>query len=442
MILIGNAIGVSVGGLPCSDVINYVIENDISKLTIKLKTVAKSTSCLKVFLHSELKTIELQSDVKDKTVYFDNTDNLVDLLYKQDKEEKVGEKVEVQEEQVFAPVRVSEEEVEKDDIVDVDNTIPDLFMTLPVLDEDTDSLKLQLGTKQKIIDTKDGIIKQLKYEQDNFFKMQEVELLTMKDSYEKTIREANEIIKSLKENASKVQLSPEEDSVLRFLPYIKNPKAAVRREFSDDEKRVIGKIKAPIYVFSCSVGDSLFYMMREVKTIIDGKNNVVLVDFTGDTFIAQKYKIQTKDFSHLLNDAKQDTSKLVSLVDGVRVFPSTPFNDVSFLLFDWVKILLRLQSFAGSRPIIFLFNSMSSFSVKYALSRLASVGKLFIFAKSSPLILNSLYHDIKFIPDTGASIVCLDYIQELKTILEEIGKKNQVYAFPKGVEWHKLGITF
>lgn len=441
MILIGGSL-ISVAELPHSGLIDYTVENSAVVLPIKLKTVAKSSNCFKVFLHDKFKSLELYPDVQDKTVYFRDDAHLVSLLSSQEEEKPEVVNVEEPEEAlVTAPVVSGTEVKDVENLIDVDTSLPDSFLNLPMQDDDIDSLRLQLEMKQKIIAQKDSLIKELKVNQDNIFKVQEAELLEMRLGYDKTIEEANEMLRVLKEQVGCAKLAPAEQEFLKFLSYAKNPRASARRGFSEEEQKMLGKLRSTFFVFACSAGGSIFGMLKEIKLLMERKPNIVIVDFTNDIFLATKYRIVTKDTSMSLSDATADVASLIKVVDNVKLIPSSSFNDIAFLTMDWAQIVLKLNAFAGGKPVILLFNNINSFAVRYVVAKLVFVGELHIFASCSPIVLNSLYSDIKFIPEAGAKVVCLEYIDVVKAMVEDIGKKHQVFAFPKVVDWKKLGLN-
>ena len=105
---------------------------------------------------------------------------------------------------------------------------------------------------------------------------------------------------------------------------------------------------------------------------------------------------------------------------------------------DWGKTLRKIDDLAGGKDVIMIFGAINNFNVRYTVSKLATIGKLFIFVKCSPVVLSSLYSDVQFLPKNRVRIVALEYIEIVKTILSELSKYFEIFAFSGDVEWNKL----
>lgn len=487
MILVGSS-GLGIKDLPFSDVMDYMVENNDKVLLIKLKTVAKSSNCFKIYLPDNMYGVSLYEDVMEKVTYFKDVDHLLGMLEQGDDIGPVEEEVVVDDQngvKVFSNIdetksnedvidfdKETVEEIDSaDDVEDkqenVDNVsddvsndeekdvednsnnnfvleeievgIPDAFLTLPFIDDDIDSLKIQLDTKEEIINQKDALIKELTDSKDDIYKLQESQLLEMQNLYEEKVNTANETIALLKSKIREVSFDEESSHFLKYINYCKNYRAALREGLSVEEGRLLGRSITPLYIFA-SGSDSLYSMMKNINTFFDKKMDVVLVDFSNDVFLTTKYRIQTKESSVLLGRGSSDVVDLVKEINKVKYIPTVPHNDLVLLLFNWGTVLKKLFEYAQARPLILIFNNINNFVVRYTISKLATVGELFVFVRCNPIILNSLYSDIRFIPDNRVKIVALEYIEVVQVLLEEVSKRYKVTAFPNFVDWKKLGI--
>lgn len=466
MILIGGT-SINIETLPFSEVMDYIVESNQDKLLIKLKSVAKQSQCFKIYLQESLQGVELYPDVAEKTTYFRDDMNLINILEalsNSTEEEEIAQEESPQEEvKVFTEEGVQElDETETfnafeeptitpktrgnfivadtSELEEVDITLPDSFLQIPGIDDDTDSLKLQLDNKQKIIEQKDSVIAEIMSSRDDIFKLQEIQLLEMRDSYEKRVTEANDTIASLKVKLGEMSIDPESAQFLKFAPYSKNYRAALRDGFSENELKTMGKLSSPVYIFASGAGDSLYSMMKNIHMLIDKNPNMVIADFSNDTFLNSKYKLKAKDSSMMLEDDGVSVATLLKELDRVKIIPTLPYNDIALLGLDWGKIMKKLSTFASGKPILLIFNNINSFSVRYTISKLATIGSLFVFVKCNPVILSSLFSDIRFIPEGRVKLVALAYIDVVKQMLEEVAKRYQVMAFNNDVDWKKLGL--
>lgn len=454
--------------LPFAGIMDYTIEHNPQILGIKLKTVAKGESCLGVYLSESLKEqFPLSEDLAEKTVYFKDDEHLSLLLEAggNEIEEPVVEIVEQDDEEVIvfeAPAHVLEQQVASVDDSETVTVIPtvevfegtdslaleevsdtelsDTLLSIPNIATDVDSLMQQLESKQRIVDQKDAQNLDLKKSLDDLYKLQEIQLLEMRESYEKRVDEANAIISELKSKVKEAGGAEGLQWFLKYATYSQNYKASLREGFTREEAEKIGKVTSPVHIFASGAGDSLHTMLKNVTQLMEKNPKALYVDFSNDYFMTARYRIKTKDSSLLLANKDVSVESLVKNLNGVQFIPTTFYNDIALLGVDWVTVLQKLFAYAKGRPIIFLFNSISSFSVRYTVSKLATIGKLSVFVKSNPVILATLFGDIKFIPAERAKVVAMNYIEVVAPVLNEIAQKYHVKAFNETVNWKALEV--
>lgn len=452
MILIGGTT-LALQDLPFHDIMSYTIEPDLQHLSIKLRTVAKGPACLAVYLSSALsEQFTLSEDVLAKTIVFTDDDHLFSLLDNGGKEatkpqpEPSPEVLEAQNDVVFGeevqssqPPEVSFSDQEDFQIHDVDLSLQEQLLTIPNSDDDVDSLKQQLTNSRRMVDQLNANLADMKNGIDDVYRLQEIQLLEMKEAYEKRVDEAHLVVEDLKTRLVDSAIPPEQQWFLKYATYAKNHKASLREGFSTEDMTSLRKLKSKFFIFASGAGDSHHTMMKNVFSLISTRRNLLVVDFSNDYFLTAKYQIQTKDSSMLLNNDDVPVQQLIRQTDGLQLIPSSFYNDIALLNMDWVKILAKLAAYAEGKTIILLFNSINSFSVRYSCSKLATVGSFFIFAKSSPIVLATLTGDIAFIPEDRFKLVAMDYIDVVKPVLDQISAKHLVLAFKEAVNWSKLG---
>lgn len=483
--------------LPDYEMMDYLIENNTQKMGIKLRTSAKSPSCFQIYISEELQAeYTITDELSEKLVYFKSDAELVKLLeggsieeddcfgvepepevvvpefekpkpivFLEKKEEPIEEpKAEAEgvdntevtdnediqiegEDGVLPQVSIPAMKLNKENtsvIPEIDlemaNTeLPDSFLMIPNINDDVDSLKMQLKTKDGIITQKDGIIKDLKNKIDEAYKLQEMQLEEVENLYKQKMAECQNLISELEQRGSGVNLDEETSKFLKFINYARSNKAIVKEGFSQDEVMSLGVLRSKYTIFSYASGDSSYSMFKQIKKYIDSGRDCIVLDFSNDNFLASVYKLNSrvKNTMGLLKDEVSPLT-LLSEVSNTKFIPTTSFNDIALLNVDWGKTLRKIDDLAGGKDVILIFGAINNFNVRYTVSKLATIGKLFIFAKCSPVVLSSLYSDVQFLPKNRVRIVALEYIDMVKTILSELSKYFEIFAFSGDVEWNKL----
>lgn len=481
MILIGGT-SLKVEELPMYEVMEYQVETG-QPLAIKLKTVAKSPTCFNIYINENLRSeVTITEDIFGKVIFFNNDDELLALLDKGQSDEddifddepeeevpefeqpempelpEIDEIVKTEDDNIDSDEETGDEtEINNEkeyvetnpfvlpDLEEVNTELPEAFLQIPNIGDDTDSLKIQLENKEKLIKQKEGMIKDLENQIADAYKLQELQLLEIKDLYDKKIDEANSAITELKEKASDIQVDADSMAFIKYANYSKNYKASLKEGFTESEKREMGKLHSSYTIFACSSGDSLYSMMKQVKKYIDKNPNSIIVDLSNDYYLKTRFDIKSNynslDITKLSESAELDIVSIFKTLGGnTKIAPSTLYNDISLLGLNWADFIRRIDEYAGGTNVILLFNNINSFAVRYTISKLATIGKLYVFAKCTPLILSAIFGDIKFIPSDRVNIIALEYIAVVKTILDVISKSYPVLAFANDVEWHKLGL--
>jgi hypothetical protein len=462
MILIGGT-GLTADELPYGAMMEYTVESNDAILKIKLKTVAKQSSCLVVYLHSDMVDFELFDDVREKVKFFNSDEHLIKLL------DSGGAEIEVQDTLEEALITQAQEEAEvvpefatplagtEVDIAveiplspspkvmelvleDVDTDLSETFFSIPNVTDNMDSLAHQLEVKQRIIDQKDGQLMELRRGTDDLYKLQEIQLLEMRATYEQRVESADEAMELLRKQVAESNVPSELQWFMKYASYSQNYKASLKEGFTEEELASMGKLTSDVYIFASGSGDSFYSMMKNVKSLMDTNDKPIIVDFSGGYFMNFSYKLQSREHSLLLADDSVEVLSLAKDCGLVKFIPTTLFNDITLLGLDWAKVLKKLNLYSGGRPLILLFNSINSFSVRYTVSKLATIGKLFVFTKCNPIILNCDYYDLNFIPESRFTLVAMEHFPAVDKTLEKMAQKYSIQAFKDEVNWSKLKI--
>ncbi|MBQ2175487.1 MAG: hypothetical protein II453_10650, partial [Alphaproteobacteria bacterium] len=103
------------------------------------------------------------------------------------------------------------------------------------------------------------------------------------------------------------------------------------------------------------------------------------------------------------------------------------FHDIAFLDFEWQTFFANLKDIFGDRRIVLLFNSISSFSVLYTVSELATIFKSYLHLRCSHIAIKNAYMRLKFIPkERGIKIVATYLFDDVNDAITQLGKKYVV----------------
>lgn len=472
ILVLGAEVGVH--ELPMSDIVDYQVESEESRINIKLKTVAKAKSTNQVFMALKYKgQFHIASDIEEKMTYFKDDDDLVAILEnggvseetKEDEDEfadsllaemegdleveKAKEEESLKEFEITKPIQQVEikpvELVEElEEVAEESNLIDGVedYLIVPTIGEMSEQkMRNLIDMKERILEQKNEELKQSRKEIDDLYKVQEMQLIDFKKEYDKKIDEANSIIRNLNDKVSSVKVSDEDAPLVRYLPYYRTPKALVKEGFTRDELLEIGHLKSNITILAGGVGDSTHNMLGHVNQIIQEQKNVLIVDFSNEYYLLANNKIMTRDSSLLLNDDSHPIENYVKTFGNTEYIPTTSFNDIALLGLDWVKIIKKLNDYAQGKQIILLFGGVNNFNVRYTVSKLATIGQLYVVITSNPINLLSTQKDLAFIPKERVTLIVTKYDEIVKTLLERLQQNHELTAVKDKIDWYKLGLN-
>lgn len=390
--------------------------------------------------------LEGESDTEKKTSEIKKDEDTSDIFTKKPQVEE-SEKAEEEEEDINVETKnidsqkgteVQLEVGEVEDVEEVDTEISSELFKIPNIDEDIDSYKLIVKHKDEVIKQKEAMLKELETQLEEIHLVQDEQVEGIKEMYMSKVEEANEKISLLEERLEKVKKG-EETGLGKYMKYVKNYKTPLKDSIVDEG---IGKLNSNYKIFASGTGDSFYSMMKQVKKYIEKNPKAIVIDFTGDYYLNTSYGMKKVLYNciDLTREGVDDLDDVFKSINKTKLAFTTLYNDISLLGVDWVHTLNKIDSYAGGLPVVLIFNSITSFSVRYTVSKLLGVMDLHLFVKSSPLILSAMYNDILFIPTEGVEFVVMDYIDVVKPIVDLLSNKYKVTAFTGDVEWKKLGL--
>lgn len=326
-------------------------------------------------------------------------------------------------------------------IKEVDTFLPDSMLSIPNIDEDTDATYELLLKKDKVIAQKDKIINELNRNIESAYKSQEVQIAEIQELYNQKLTEAQNIIDTLQNKLQNVSFTDEMTDFLKLINFAKNYKGCVPEGFNLELQQKIGGLSSKYFIFCTSGGDSLHTMLKQIKKLIEKSCNCIIYDFTNDNFLASSYRIDMKKSSTTMDLLKDEQKPTLKQINNTYFLPTTNYNDIALLNANWVEVIKRIDEISCGKQVILLFGNINNFAVRYTVSQLSAIGKLFLCAKCSPVILSTMFSDLQFMPIKNLMIVALEYIDIVKTILEGISRRYNVYATAKDIEWgSKIGL--
>ena len=403
----------------------------------------------------------MSDEVRGKCVFYETDDELIQFLERGDENAPSdvieNESPEIDEhdddlafssesaEEIAKLIELSEVEecvFGENTLMEIEADVDDDFLVIPNISEDVDSLKVLLANKDSIIEQKNMQIKEMLKQRDEVYDIQLTQLQELREDYELKLNEANKQLEIAKQQLENSNIDSESANFLKFATYCKNYSVLLNEGLSEEEKDSLVKAKLNnFFVYSCGAGDSYKSMMQRIKSLIDRNAKVIIADFSNSPYLTSACKLRNNRlFATHLNNHEIEIKDIVHDLGNVKIFPTQCYNDIGLLGFNWGYILKRLSDYSCGYPVILLFNSINSFSVRYTVSKLATVCPLFIFAKCNPLLLNSLATELKFIPENRVRIVATEYFDVVAPMIEVLSKKYKVIGFKENTDWKSLGL--
>ena len=244
-------------------------------------------------------------------------------------------------------------------------------------------------------------------------------------TYENKLMEASTAFNKLKSDYTSVLATTG-----KYHVYAEKSKAVLKEGFAPQEKEFIQSLNLDLRLM-CTVGDvtDMHFMMRQ--NIDTFKENYVFVDFTGSHFFDLMYHSNIggalKLFSEIPDSDVESMKSSFYSTENATILADYNFHDIMFLDANWTVFFNNLKKLFGDRKIILLFNSISSFSVLYTLSKLATIFKAYVHLRCSYFSIQGAYTRLRLVPQSrGIKLVATYYFDEVKDIITEVGKNYEI----------------
>ena len=316
-----------------------------------------------------------------------------------------------------------------DGITEIDETDDDVFSNtfkIPMsINGSYDAMAAKLKAKEEQLSQFQQMFTSKCEEYDTMIREQDESTAQIIKTYENKLKEASTAFNKLKNDYSKVT-----STTGKYHVYAEKTKGVLKEGFAPAEKEAIQSLGLDLCIM-CTAGDVTdmhFMMQQNIETF---KEDYVFIDFTGTHFFDTMYQTNLSGALRLFNFVSQD--ELTSLKNSfyhkekADIIAEYNFHDITFLDSDWVTFFKNLKIMFPDRKIILLFNSISSFSVLYTLSKLATIFKAYVHLRCSYFSIQNTYTRLRLVPASrGIKLVATYYFDDVKDIITEVGKKYEI----------------
>ena len=316
-----------------------------------------------------------------------------------------------------------------DGITEIDETDDDVFSNtfkIPMsINGSYDAMAAKLKAKEEQLSQFQQMFTSKCEEYDTMIREQDESTAQIIKTYENKLKEASTAFNKLKNDYSKAM-----STTGKYHVYAEKTKGVLKEGFASAEKEAIQSLGLDLCIM-CTAGDVTdmhFMMQQNIETF---KEDYVFIDFTGTHFFDTMYQTNLSGALRLFSSVSQD--ELTSLKNSfyhkekADIIAEYNFHDITFLDSDWVTFFKNLKIMFPDRKIILLFNSISSFSVLYTLSKLATIFKAYVHLRCSYFSIQNTYTRLRLVPvSRGIKLVATYYFDDVKDIITEVGKKYEI----------------
>lgn len=424
-------------GVECS------IESE-ENASIMMKTVAMNSECIEIYI-PEGSQIIIPESVKYKVKRFKNDNHLKRLVKGESEvvddtatfdfdgdelENNKGnvEKIEdiVESTEVFDEIDTLDDVYNNHQMIEADTSLPDDFVSIAMEDSD-DIIEKQLQTKDKIIQQKDIMIKELNDSRDSLLSKHKSDIEQIKQANDKRVKEFEDITQKYKSEIDKAKTIIQSDIVKRVTMYSTSPKAIIKEGYRTSN------LPKNIYTIACTTHEDIGFVAKRVEEFI--KNGCVIADFTNDhilpSLMGKNVDSKESKNKNTLNIINGDSVKnnVVKIGDKSDIILSDIFHDIVFLNTDWLDVVTKIAQYANGKDVLLVFGSIKNFCVEHAVSVLTSITNTSVLVRSSPINIQTLYCALKFVPNTKDQkfkIIAVECLEKVKSMLKTLGATRTV----------------
>ena len=317
-------------------------------------------------------------------------------------------------------------EPDDDIITEIDDDVLSDAFKIPISQNGSyDALSAKLKAKEAQLLQFQDMYKAKCEEYESMLNEQDVETANLIQTYEDKLKEAFEAFNKLKADYASVS-----STTGKYHIYAEKSKGVLREGFAASEKEIIQNLGINLKVM-CTSGDitDMHFMIKEnIETF---KEDYVIIDLTGEHFFDMIYQClpvgALKLFQTLSDEAVDKIRGSVCHKEKCDILTAFDFHDIIFLDADWVTFFKNIKTLFPDRQILLVFNSISSFSVLYTLSKLATIFKAYVHLRCSYFSIQNTFTRLRLVPlERGIKLVATYYFDDVKDIISEVGKKYEI----------------
>ncbi|HFL3696657.1 TPA: hypothetical protein ACG3QY_001767 [Clostridioides difficile] len=398
------------------------IGGDMDILKINIKGLERTIEDKNIILTD--KNLEIETLIDEKKKIIASNKKVIDEY-----DEKLNTKIKEAEQ-----LKIDIIELEKDNKLKIED-INRLNNDLKRKEEEIKNLKINIknmeSTIKKLIDDKALIIEN-----------QKKQLEELAESTKEKTMKANNIIEELtkKLEFEVKRYSPKQLNFLKYQEMAAKYNAFLKVEIPDSEKKELLEMKSKLHIFATGTDNSLNNLIPEITSLMNEKS-LLVVDFSNDFYFKNAvFKVKDREHSLLLDKEDVKVENLVKKIGKSEYIATNVFNDIALLNLDWISIVRKVKEYANGKEVIFLFNSITGFSVRHTVTKLASVGILQIFVNCNPIYLSNLLIVLKFIPKELINLIIMQYIDITKNLIDILKKEYNLVTFNENISWNHLNL--
>lgn len=290
-----------------------------------------------------------------------------------------------------------------------------------------DAVTAKLEAKEKQLEQYRAMMAERVQEFDETLKEMDAANSELITAYENKLTEATKAF-----NKVKTDLVYALSTTGKYHLYAERYRSILKEGFEPNIKEAIKSLNLNVAVM-CTADNviDMHYLIQQ--NIEQFKENCVFVDFTGTSYFDMVYATKQLGGAFALFNTMTDEQKeqfkqtAVFHKENADIIAEYNFHDIAFLDFEWQTFFANLKDIFGDRRIVLLFNSISSFSVLYTVSELATIFKSYLHLRCSHIAIKNAYMRLKFIPkERGIKIVATYLFDDVNDAITQLGKKYVV----------------
>ena len=316
-----------------------------------------------------------------------------------------------------------------EDIDDEDDFTLSAFKIPGTAGGNYDSVASKLEAREKQLEQYKSMMAEKGKEFEDTLQEMDAANAEMISAYEKKLSEASQAFSKVKSD-----LAYALSTTGKYHLYAERFRSILKEGFEPTVKEEIKALNLDLIVM-CTA-DNVTDMQYLVQQNIDQfKENCVFIDMTDASYFNMVYGVKLGGVFDLfteLTDAQKEEFMVKVLHRGnADLTAEYNFHDIAFLDCDWLQFFKNLKELFPDRKIVLLFNSISSFSVMYTVSELATIFRSYLHLRCSPVAIKNAYMRLKFIPkERGIKIVATYLFDDVKDAIKQLGQKYVVVTSP------------